>query len=299
MRLWTLIAGVALPLAACVPQSGPELVGSTPHYVVGQPYQLGGMWRYPHETFDLQETGLATTDTRTDGVTADGEAVDPTAMTAAHPTLQLPAIVRVTNLENGYQVLVRVNDRGPANPGRAIALSPRAMTLLRAADPRAVRVRIEEMQAESLQLASLLGGAEAPHLALAVVPVGDVAAQPLPPPPGTRLAPPRPVAAAPVRPAEVTVPPPPPLRLPETVTRVAPRAGSLYIEIASFGHAADAVMLQQRLAALGARVELDNTAPSESAYRVRIGPLAGPAAADAALARVIAARLGDPHIVAD
>ena len=300
MRAAALTGCIALLLAACVSQTGPEQTGGTPHYVVGRPYEAGGAWRYPRESFDLVETGLATTDARTGGVTADGEAVDPLAMAAAHPTLQLPAIVRVTNLENGWQVLARVNDRGPADPGRVIALSPRAMALLRAADPRAVRVRVEVMQPESLQLAADLGGAEAPHLALAVVPVGDVATQPLPPPPGAVQAKQVRVAAAAPAPQERLSPPGAlPLRLPETVTRVAPRPGTLYVEIASFGHAGDAVMLQQRLAPFGARVDLDNTAPPESAYRVRIGPLAGATEADATLARVIAARLGDPHVVAE
>ena len=182
----------------------------------------------------------------------------------------------MTNLDTGYQVLVRVNDRGPADPGRVIALSPRAMTLLHAADPTAVRVRVEVMQAESLQLASDLGGAESPHLALAVVPLGDVAAQALPPPPGATQAPHvREVATAPAAPHTSTpTVSPVPLRLPETVTRVAPRPGSLYIELASFGHADDAVLLQRRLARLGAEVALDYTAPPRTAYRVRIGPLA-------------------------
>ena len=62
--------------------------------------------------------------------TADNEAYDPNALAAASPVLQLPAIVTVTNLVNGRSVEVRVNDRGPAMPGRVIAVTPRVAQLL-------------------------------------------------------------------------------------------------------------------------------------------------------------------------
>ncbi|HVL76226.1 MAG TPA: septal ring lytic transglycosylase RlpA family protein [Noviherbaspirillum sp.] len=55
--------------------------------------------------------------------TSSGEPYDMYKMTAAHPTLPLPSYVRVTNLENGRQVIVRVNDRGPFVAGRIIDLS--------------------------------------------------------------------------------------------------------------------------------------------------------------------------------
>lgn len=55
--------------------------------------------------------------------TASGEIYDMYKMTAAHPTLPLPSYARVTNLRNGKQVIVRVNDRGPFHSGRIIDLS--------------------------------------------------------------------------------------------------------------------------------------------------------------------------------
>ena len=55
--------------------------------------------------------------------TSSGEPYDMYAMTAAHKTLPLPSWVRVTNLDNGRQVVVKVNDRGPFHPGRIIDLS--------------------------------------------------------------------------------------------------------------------------------------------------------------------------------
>lgn len=55
--------------------------------------------------------------------TSNGETYDMYAMTAAHKSLPLPSFVKVTNLENGKQVVVRVNDRGPFHPGRIIDVS--------------------------------------------------------------------------------------------------------------------------------------------------------------------------------
>jgi rare lipoprotein A len=55
--------------------------------------------------------------------TSSGELYDMYKMTAAHPTLPIPSYARVTNLNNGIQVIVRVNDRGPFHSGRIIDLS--------------------------------------------------------------------------------------------------------------------------------------------------------------------------------
>jgi rare lipoprotein A len=62
--------------------------------------------------------------------TSNGEIYDMYAMTAAHKTLPLPAYVRVTNLENGKSVVVRVNDRGPFVGNRIIDLSYTAASRL-------------------------------------------------------------------------------------------------------------------------------------------------------------------------
>lgn len=55
--------------------------------------------------------------------TSSGEKYDMYKMTAAHPTLPIPSYVKVTNLENGKSVVVRVNDRGPFLAGRILDLS--------------------------------------------------------------------------------------------------------------------------------------------------------------------------------
>jgi rare lipoprotein A len=75
--------------------------------------------------------------------TSTGELYDMLKLTAAHPTLPLPCFVRVTNLENGRSIIVRVNDRGPFLHDRVIDLSFAAAARLGYVDKGSARVAIE------------------------------------------------------------------------------------------------------------------------------------------------------------
>jgi rare lipoprotein A len=75
--------------------------------------------------------------------TADGERFDGDGLTAAHRSLPLGTKVRVTNLDNGRSIIVRINDRGPFSPQRIIDLSPRAASELGIQKAGLARVRIE------------------------------------------------------------------------------------------------------------------------------------------------------------
>lgn len=77
--------------------------------------------------------------------TASGELFDPNAMTAAHRTLPLGIRVRITNVENGRTVTVRINDRGPADESRIIDLSRAAADALGFRTNGTVRVRLEQL----------------------------------------------------------------------------------------------------------------------------------------------------------
>src|SRR3954470_2318156 len=71
-------------------------------YKIGAPYRIGSVWYYPHEDFHFVETGIASwygPGFHADH-TANGEVFDQNQLTAAHRTLQLPCLARVTNLEN-------------------------------------------------------------------------------------------------------------------------------------------------------------------------------------------------------
>ena len=91
-----------------------------------QPYvALGKYFRPMTELRPYKERGIASWYGRRyhGNNTASGEVYDMYAMTAAHPTLPLPSYVRVTNLENGKSIIVRLNDRGPFLSDRLIDLS--------------------------------------------------------------------------------------------------------------------------------------------------------------------------------
>jgi len=75
--------------------------------------------------------------------TASGEVFDPEKMTAAHRRLAMGTLVRVTNLKNGRQVMVRINDRGPYIPGRIIDLSRAAARTMDMIERGLVPVRME------------------------------------------------------------------------------------------------------------------------------------------------------------
>ena len=77
------------------------------------------------------------------GVTAIGEKMMPWDVSGAHKTLPLPCEVRVTNLENGKSVKMRINDRGPFIHGRLLDVSPRAAKKLGFYDQGLARVRVE------------------------------------------------------------------------------------------------------------------------------------------------------------
>ena len=78
---------------------------------------------------------------------ANGEIYDMNAATAAHRTLPLNSVVRVTNLKTGNSTLVRITDRGPFVPGRVIDLSAAAAKEVNAWREGLVRVRLEVLQA--------------------------------------------------------------------------------------------------------------------------------------------------------
>jgi rare lipoprotein A len=99
---------------------------------VGPPYEANGRWYVPTAEPGYSETGSASWyGPQFHGQrTASGEVFDQEALTAAHPTLPIPSLVQVTNLENGREIIVRVNDRGPFVGERLIDLSHGAATVL-------------------------------------------------------------------------------------------------------------------------------------------------------------------------
>ena len=82
--------------------------------------------------------------------TASGERFDTARLTAAHRTLPFGTKVRVTNLDNGRSVVVRLNDRGPVVSGRVIDMSPAAAKQLDMLRAGVARVKLEVLGTSSL-----------------------------------------------------------------------------------------------------------------------------------------------------
>lgn len=159
---WLGVALASMILAACStpePQNsappqpaynGPvvEIPGVEPRYEpvnpgTNQDYSVNGKtYRINQNPQNFSEVGIAAWygDEAKGNRTATGESYDPDALTAAHPTLPLPSYVRVTNIANGRQIVVRVNDRGPYTPGRVIDLSRAAGDRLNISNNSRVRV---------------------------------------------------------------------------------------------------------------------------------------------------------------
>jgi len=119
---------------------------------LGKPYRIAGRLYVPKHNPNYDQTGVASWyDEGFHGKpTANGEIYDRDAMTAAHPTLPLPSLVRVTNLGNGRSVIVRVNDRGPFVKSRVIDLSKKAAETLGFASKGLARVRVQYVKEAAL-----------------------------------------------------------------------------------------------------------------------------------------------------
>ncbi len=297
-------AALALSLAACssAPSGSGESVppgGGKGIYKVGQPYQIDGTWYYPAEDWNYDETGIASWygEQFHGKYTANGEVFDLNQVTAAHRTLPMPAVVRVTNLENGRSIAVRVNDRGPYARGRIIDMSRRAAQLLGFEGQGTAKVHVQIMVPESIQVASLAGrrGTD-PALAAAApppqaAPVPPVAAEPLPAPPGVSVAANKPVLPPPPA-APQSLPPQPgqPIAetpLPQNVQVVPVMPTGIYIQAGAFASVDRAAQLKSRLEKYGSVNVTTAKVSGMNMYRVRVGPISSVDQADALLNQVI------------
>lgn len=135
-------------------------------YKVGTPYQISGVTYTPQVNYAYDESGIASWyGPGFDGrQTANGEIFDEDAMTAAHPTLPMPSVVKVTNLDNNRTAVLRINDRGPFVNNRVIDVSKRAAQVLGFERQGTANVRVQVLAEESRR-AALDAGATAGQLA--------------------------------------------------------------------------------------------------------------------------------------
>jgi len=295
----------------------PAQVGHGGIYKVGNPYQISGVWYYPKEDPNYDETGIGSWygDQFHGKTTANGEAFDMNEVTAAHPTLPLPSLVRVTNLENGRSIVVRVNDRGPYVNGRIIDLSRRSAQLLGYDRQGTAKVRVQYVGPAPLEndggtmLASAKGGQnESPSAA----PRGAVSAEALPPPPGVkgrsadvaRPAAPQPsamqVLAAQNQTASTAPAAPPAADLVNQKVDVGPaRGGQIFVQVGAFSLYENAHKLAARLSLIGPVAVSSTFVNRQELFRVRLGPYNQVAGADQALQQAINSGHTDARIVVE
>ena len=127
-------------------------------YKIGNPYKIFGVSYVPQNYEDFEEVGTASwygADFH-GKQTANGEIYNSGDMTAAHRTLPLPSIVRVTNLQNGKSAIIRVNDRGPFAKNRVIDVSERASEVLGFKDSGTTDVKVELLRSDTDQMLARL-----------------------------------------------------------------------------------------------------------------------------------------------
>ncbi len=290
--------GGLVALAACG-SSQTVKPGPVGEFKVGKPYQVSGVWYYPKADWEYRETGIASW--YGPGFhgkkTANGETYDQNALTAAHPTLPMPVMVQVTNLENGRSIKVRINDRGPFANGRIIDLSKRAAQLLDIERKGTAKVLVEILPQESQQMVAV-AQAKTPVTddkdLPAAAPVGQVEAKPLGGGSAASSPTPTPAAAAPTQVAVQTVP----VSYGQVEQKnVVPT--QLFIQAGSFANPGNAEALRSKIARYGQAFVVAAKIGANTFYRVRIGPLGSVAAVDSTLNNLIAAGYTESHVVVE
>lgn len=286
---WILVIAVLLPLLGCVVNQRPssttvvlqdgapendvdvthlqdavprdELIrtagNKSPYTVLGKTYHVN------FNTRGFAETGYASWYGKKfhGNKTSNGEVYDMFAMTAAHKTLAIPSYVRVTNLENGRSVVVRVNDRGPFHDGRVIDLSYAAAKKLGYHNKGTAKVHIEVI---------------APDM----------------PAPATQIA-----TAGPM-PAIVTTPPASSAATASAAGTASTRDVPMtYLQLGAFSkHETATALVDKASAATGAKVQVRQE-PARSLYKVVIGPIMDNFELVNLRQRLAEAKLPEPHLV--
>ena len=269
----------------------PPVRVAKPHYKLGSPYQVNHVWHYPSYDPNYDRTGVASWygPAFHGRPTANGERFDMNGVTAAHPTLPLPSRVRVTNLENGRQLELRVNDRGPFVNGRIIDLSRRAAQLLGFKRQGLTKVRVQYLGLDRLEPPAAPRPADQPVVVAAVSP--DVPLKPrwTKPSNGTVVLPPD----KPVRATASASPPQAPKSETASIT-----SRRLLVEAAVLNGRDDADRLGELVGTLGTVAVEPERRNGRVVYAVRIGPVDTDDEAAFILAELNRAGFTGSHIVA-
>jgi rare lipoprotein A len=263
-------------------QGSPRYPGNGPlprgggKYHIGQPYQVAGRWFTPKEQSNYNKVGLASWygpqfHRRR---TSNGEWFDMNYLTAAHATLPLPSYAKVTNLENGREVIVRINDRGPFVGDRIIDMSRKAAGILGFQEQGKARVRVQYLGPAPLndrgqQLMAmneqLRRGGETPVMTATLAP------------------PPTILAVASDEPVSNN-------------STYADKDG-YFVQVGSFSDPSNAERTRMELAGAGPVEVTPVSGINGQLYRVRIGPLTSASRAERALEQAVSAGHLDARLV--
>ena len=265
------VLGMLALLAGCATTVEPDgysqataISGTGGVYKVGKPYKIMGKTYYPKEDYNYSEVGVASwygSDFH-NKKTANGEKYDMHTLTAAHRTLPLPSIVKVTNLENGRSLVLRVNDRGPYAKNRIIDISKRGAQLLGFQTKGTAKVRVELMEKESKELKAALTGQK-------IEPVMGWAKN-----------------TTPIKKMEYAAVEPLRLDNPYNVAGGVTAEKSYFVQAGSFAKHDAAKDLSSKLSRFGKSKVAQADVDGSRYYRVRIGPFSFPEEAEVTLAKV-------------
>jgi rare lipoprotein A len=266
----------SLAIAACSSSSPPGV------YKLGQPYQIQGRWYYPEFDPEYDRVGVASWygEPFHGRATANGERFDRRTVTAAHPTLPLPSLVRVVNLANRRELVIRVNDRGPFVDDRLIDLSQEAARQLGFERQGLAQVRVQ-----FVRLADATGEPPQPTTRRARAPVPQEPAAPAP-----QL-----VATAPVQERMSERPAAP---APQLVAAAPAQCQGRFIQVGAFAEPVRARRVMAELHALQAMPVRLAIPAEDHLARVRLGPIADPTTVDAMLDRLKRFGFSEAFVVA-
>lgn len=243
--------------------------------LAGPPYEADRRRYAPAVDPGYEQTGMASWyGARLQGrATASGEAFDQHALTGAHPTLPIPSMVQVTNLENGREVTLRINDRGPFDGSRLIDVSRAAAEALGFTRRGEARVRLR-------YLGPAPRGADAG-------PAGSAEPWAMPEQRRHRRSHPSwdepDLAGGPVGPSD----------------RYASRRGGFVVQVGAFAFLDNAERARDIARPAGpVRVDIIRTAADGELFRVRVGPWPTRAQANAARRRLVSLGFPDAFVAA-
>lgn len=274
----------AAPAPAYIAPVAPTATRGAPPFA-GAPYEIAGKWYVPMYEPDYDEVGVASWygPNFHGKLSATGETYDQEALTAAHPTLPIPSMVRVTNLENGKSIIVKLNDRGPFVDDRIIDMSKGAARALDMIGKGTAKVRVQYVgPADGAEPVPAATPILYQQTAMPVQPVVQPAAL-------STASAPLPVAGPMTAATPSFVAEPAPLAVPARAPAgrgqgaVAAELHGFYLQAGSFADLDNAQKLRDRMPAGAFVTQADVNGTMY--YRVMLGPWSNRAEAEAAQAR--------------